>query len=189
MSERYKLCESCGSEFQSRVEACIDCGGPLVEVDLRMTTSPRPRREAPPPPPAETAERVLAAADRPLALRVEEPGYIGPLAERVRAAGIRCDVIPEGDCRSGCRIRWALWVAEADRDAAATIDRQHLASVVPDAESFVDLDAEGCPACGAARSPGAAECGECGLTLDFAPEDLEGLAEDEDAEHREKAAI
>ena len=184
MSERYKVCERCGSEFQPRVEACLDCGGPLVEVDPRMTTPPRPRDEPPAP---NAPEPILTAADRPVALRVEEPGYIAPLAERLRASGLRCDVIPEGDCRSGCRIRWALWVAEADLAAAAAIDRQHLALVVPEAESFVDLDGEGCPACGASRSPGAVECGECGLTLDFQPEDLEEPPESE--EQQEKAAL
>lgn len=186
MNERYKVCERCGTEYQPRVETCLDCGGPLIEVDPRMTTPPRRDRQPPPPPP-ETPALILTAADRPVAVRAEEPSYVGPLAEEIRAAGIRCDVLPEGDCRSGCRIRWVLFVAEADLPAAAAIDRRLLAAAVPDAETYVDLDSEGCPACGATPPAGAVECGECGLILGFAPEDLEGPGEDE--EPPEKAAL
>lgn len=192
MSERYKLCEGCGSEFQLRLEACLDCGGPLVEVDPRMGPPPR-RREPPPPPPPEAIEPTAPAgsaftpADRPFPLRVAEPAHIEALAERMDDAGIRSQVAPEGDCRAGCKIRWALWVAEADRDAAAAVDRRHLASLVPDGDSFVDLDGDGCPACGAARAPGAVECAECGLTLDFAPDELDEVSQDEDPQ--EKVAL
>lgn len=223
MSERYKRCESCGSEFQLRVEACLDCGGPLEEIDPRMITPPRgPDRDdeevsdlltgvalaalshlvgLPPflrlflrreeSAPRTAPARVLTAADRPFALRVAQPDDIEPLAERLRAAGLRCEVVPEGDCRSGCKIRWAVWVAEADRAAASAIERQHLASLVPDADRFVDLEGDGCPACGAPRLAGTVECGECGLALDFAPEDPDELAVDGPypGERQEKVAL
>lgn len=168
MSERYKLCERCRSEFVPAVESCIDCGGPLVEVDPRMTGAPRESRQ-PPPPPDLTAP-ALAAADEPSLVREEDVSYIQPLAKRLRAAGIRCEV--NQNCKKGCSGRVALWVPAADLAAAAALDREHFAALVPDA-SFVDLDGEGCPACGTPLSAGQVDCAECGLTLGFGPEEAE----------------
>lgn len=166
MSEPFKRCERCGSEFVPAVSSCIDCGGALVEVDPRMTTAPQGAGEPPPG----RATTLLTAADQPSLVREEDVSYIQPLAKRLRAAGIRCDV--NQNCKKGCAGRVALWVPAADLEAAAAIDREHFADLVPDA-SFVDLDGDGCPACGTPRSPGQVDCADCGLTLDFGPEEAE----------------
>lgn len=169
MSERFKVCERCGSEFVPAVESCIDCGGPLVEVDTRMTTAPRESREPPPPPDLNTSP--LCAADDPSLVREEDVSYIQPLAKRLRAAGIRCDV--NQNCKKGCSGRVALWVPAADLAPAVAIDRELFAILVPDAASFVDLDGDGCPACGTPRGAGQVDCAECGLALGFGPEEAE----------------
>lgn len=170
MSGRFKLCERCGSEFVPAMESCIDCGGPLVEVDPRMTTEPGESRR--PASPAETTPPPLTAADEPRLVREEDVSYVQPLAKRLRAAGIRCEV--NQDCKKGCAGgRVALWVPAADLAAAAALDREHFADLVPDAASFVDLDGEGCPACDTPRIPGGVDCAECGLTLGFGPEEAE----------------
>lgn len=185
MSERFKLCDRCGSEYVWTMESCIDCGGPLTEVDPRMTTAPR--REPPPPPRVRTAQG-FTAADEPLPLREAELALAQPLAERLRAAGIPCEMVAPGDCPGGsCSTKYTVFVRAADADAAEAIDRQVLAEVVPEAASFVDLDTVGCPACGAPRTAGAVECADCGLTIDFGPEDLEELAEDDAAEREGNA--
>lgn len=195
MSESYKLCERCGSDFQRWVEACLDCGGPLVEVDPRMTTPPRvdrPSRRGRGGPSAEREEPALAltAADQPTLLRSATLDYLGPLQASLGAAGVRCDVIPEDDCgKVSCQSRCFLYVAAADLDRATAIDRQHFAAAVPDADSLVDLDGESCPACGTPKSAGTVECAECGLALGFGPEDLDDLAADEDEEIAEKLAL
>jgi hypothetical protein len=187
MSERFKLCTRCGSEYVWTMESCIDCGGPLTEVDPRMTTPPRGRREPSPLTDLRPAH-VFTAADEPLVLRQEELPYVQALAERLRAAGIPYEVFAPDDCRGGCSTKYSVLVGTADFVAAAAVDRQVLAELVPDAETFVDLDTAGCPACGTPRIPGAVDCADCGLSIDFGPADLEELAQDED-EEREREQL
>lgn len=187
MSERFKRCERCSSEYVWTMESCVDCGGPLAEVDPRMTTPPRGRRE-PPPPPDLGSPHHFTAADEPFVLRQEELPHVEVLAERLRAAGIPCEVYAPDDCRGGCSTKYSVLVRKADFVEAATVDRQVLAELVPDAETFVDLDTDGCPACGTPRVPGAVDCADCGLSIDFGPEDLEELAQDE-AEEREEEQL
>lgn len=183
MSERFKRCERCGSDYVWTMESCIDCGGPLTEVDPRMSTPPRGRREPPPPPDLRPAQ-VFTAADQPFVLRQEELPYVQVLAERLRGAGIRYAVLPPDTSREGGSTKYSVHVATDDFDAALAVDRQVFAELVPEFETLVDLDTDGCPACGTPRSPGAVDCAECGLTIEYGPEELEELAQDEAEERK-----
>jgi hypothetical protein len=179
MSERYKECARCGSEFVLRVESCLDCGGPLTEVDPRMATAGSSPAEAPPP--AEVDEPALGRGDEPTLVCREPLQDVRELASLLDDAGIRCDLLaPEpGDAQK----RYSLFAAAADLPAAREIQRRYFATLVPEAASLVDLDVDGCPACGTPRAAGAVECPECGLTIGFAPEELEAMGgDDEDDE-------
>lgn len=192
MSEGFKVCERCGSEFVPRVESCLDCGGPLTEIDPRMTTPPLRRPAATPPPPAEENPLMLRRADDPTSLCNEPLPYVQGLTRKLREAGIRHDVLaPEP--KDGQK-KYGVYVAKADFPAANEIHRRHFVELVPEAVGFVDLDGGGCPACGTPSAPGAAECPECGLAIGFGEEDLEeilagGDEEDEDREDDEERAV
>jgi hypothetical protein len=153
MGERFKVCRSCGSEFVARVEACLDCGGPLEEVVAGGAADVGAPAAAPPEDEATTP------------LREGEPAFLRDLAERLTAAGVPHRLAVSGDCTSGCRTRYAVYVRPADRAAALEVDRAFYAAAVPDGDRAVALDAEGCPACGAAQPPAVVECPECGLVL------------------------
>ena len=192
MSEGFKVCERCGSEFVPRVESCLDCGGPLTEVDPRMTTPPLRRPPKPPPPAGEDNPLVLRRADDPTALCKEPLPYVQGLTRKLRAAGIRHDVLAP-DRKDGQQ-KYGVFVAAVDFPAADEIHRRHFVELVPEAVGFVDLDAGGCPACGTPPAPGAVECSECGLTIGFDEEDLEeiladGDDEDEDLGDDEERAV
>jgi hypothetical protein len=154
MGERYKLCRECGSEFVAAVETCIDCGGPLEEAVLGA-------EEAMTAPPAGSL-----AAEEPMApLREGEPGFLRDLAERLAIAGVPHRLAVHGDCTTGCRTRYAVYVRPADWAAAMAVDRAFYAAAVPGGDGAVELDGDGCPACGTSLAPGAVECPECGLMV------------------------
>jgi hypothetical protein len=164
----FKVCPSCGGEFQQWVTQCPDCA-----VALQISSgAPRPAaapRELPP-------ERDLVCLDR------GEPRALREIAERLQAAGLSCRIGPYppdepirlgGKRGSGVATTFGLYVLPADAEEAARLRTQFVRDTLPDAAG-VDFGAgaelSACPACGEPLADGARECASCGLAFPEAGE-------------------
>jgi hypothetical protein len=168
----FKVCPSCGGEFQHWVSACPDCAVPL-EIG-----GPGGGGAAVPPPAAE-----FPPASELTCLQRGDPYALHEIAERLQGAGISCriDVHPPGEpIRAGARRgagvanTFGLYVRPEDAARAAAVREQHVRDSVPDAAG-AELGAElsACPACGEPLPDGAAACTACGL--EFPDANQEGL--------------
>lgn len=170
-----KVCPDCGSEFQTWVERCLDCGANLV---LAMP-SPDPGdafepREEPAIPPGSVHLRTAAV------------GWIRRLSEDLDEAGIRHWTTPPVWRRDP-----SLFVQPSDQEAALRVDRARYAVEVPGVEAEEtapqpvrprrrhpadDLDVKLCPRCGGEYQLWAETCADCGVAL-VRPWDLESARE------------
>ena len=161
-----QVCPQCGSEFQPHVTQCIDCGGATetrLESPLAGLAAPR----------AEHDDLSSPSEGEACSVRVGDFAAARDLAAWLEEHGVACRVrrLPVD------RHHYAVWVAPEDLEAALALDRQQFAVQVPDApEMPIELPADLCPACGARIAPTAPECADCGLVVDYAPEEPEGGA-------------
>jgi hypothetical protein len=169
------VCTRCGAEFQPHVTTCIDCGG---ATETRMETPGAawtpPPRPVPPPPPEPTAFSLPPGAEAAgvFSASLEPALDLAVFLER-RGVPCRLDLVDRGKPVAV----YAVCVAPADFERALTLQRDHVAEIVPDGELPPEPHPPGsCPACGAAVPAGAVECPECELVVGGAP----GEAEDEE---------
>jgi hypothetical protein len=153
----FVVCPDCGSEFQSRVTHCIDCGAPTRparETDLHRKENPTfslPRE----------SEAFVLLQDNHLE-RAESLGIF------LEEHGIPCRIEASEIVPSKVkRFSYFVCVAEGDLDRALALRHEHLLIENPDlAAEFSALPTiDQCPACGARVSPASAECQSCGLVL------------------------
>jgi hypothetical protein len=168
----FKLCPSCGGEFQQWVTQCPDCAVPLQLGGPDGGLPPAARAPAEELPPA----RELTC------LQKGDPYALHEIAERLQQEGVSCriDVHPPGESirlagrrGSGVATTFGLYVRPADLARAAVVREQHVRESVPDA---ADVEAGGelaaCPACGEPLADDATACAACGL--DFPDANQEG---------------
>jgi hypothetical protein len=151
-------CPECGEEYVASALRCVDCGVALVSGE--PGARPAPVEELPP-----VAQLVC--------LRTANLGFVQGLSEQLAQAGIshRIEALPDEGEETSLRrpgsLPYGVFVRQQDVDAALEVDRAHMRHVIPDlpAEGVAPAGGEGCPACGAAITPDAAECSDCGLAL------------------------
>jgi len=148
-----KICPRCGEEYVHTTSTCAHCEVPLVlEGDLSLER--------------EGAGEPLPPSSELVCVRTAGAAWALRLSERLAADEVPHRVEPVAEPRGA----FGIYVREADVEAAAAADREHLAREMPDLPSEHDLapaDDEGCPACGAALAADATACDDCGLP--FAP--------------------
>jgi hypothetical protein len=158
-----QVCPRCGSEFQPHVTQCIDCGGATeTRWDDGLSTSPEAA-------PVEPDELSVPSEDEACSVRVGDFDSARDLAAWLEEHGVACSVTRELADR---RHYYVVWVAPEDLERALALDREEFAARVPDAPDMpIELPPDRCPACGAGLPPTAPECPECGLVVDYAPEE------------------
>lgn len=154
-----RVCPKCGGEFVSTVEVCFDCGAPLetrladAEVDPAAAelAAAAPGEDSGPPP----GWTPIQTADLDWALE---------LKQRLAGAGIAARLAQ--DCAS-CRPTLDVYVAPSELDAANRVAQELYVEKVPEAaaDAHIAGAADRCPACGAALSPQASSCPDCGLVF------------------------
>jgi hypothetical protein len=162
----FKVCSSCGQEFQSWATECSDCHVPLdlapgETLAAGETLGPEP------------AARPAAPLEDLVLVRFGEPWELRALAESLQARGIssQIDTYPPGASISGSRAgsrgqpaRLGLYVPRADLDAVRELAGGSAASEVPDGgDAELAHDPNGCPACGEPMPENASACSVCGL--------------------------
>lgn len=157
-AEIVAVCPDCGSEFQSRVTRCIDCGAPTKSfwtADLHRLQREEEVAAFGLSLPRDSPASVIRVADLEWAKR------LGSFLER-RGVPSRIEVHDFSEYP----LRYSVCVAEADVERAFELDREHMRIEVPGA-AFTELPpADECPACGSRVSLDEAECPSCGLVLD-----------------------
>src|SRR5687767_5471862 len=102
--ELFKVCPECGSEFVARVDACIDCGGPLVWADQRALEM-QAMSASPVSPPAEPPGEIPEDA---VPIRQASLSWIDHLARTLSDRGIQPfiqeEVEPNPDPASAVRL-------------------------------------------------------------------------------------
>lgn len=163
--EMVKVCPACGSEFQMRMERCLDCGASLI-VAL-PGAEPRVAFEEPEEP--EIPPGVIH-------LRTAAVGWIRRLSEDLDDAGIRHWITPPDWRRDP-----SVYVLPSDEVAAQQVDRARYEEEVPgitmeDALPQApvrprrrapsdDLDVKLCPRCGGEYQLWVEVCADCGVAL------------------------
>jgi hypothetical protein len=170
----FKLCPSCGGEFQQWVTQCPDCAVPLQiggpDGGSVETAARAPAEELPP-------------ASELTCLRRGDPYALHEIAERLQQEGISCriDVYPPGESiRLGARrgagvaTTFGLYVRPADAARAGAVRDQLVRESAPDAAGAgAGVDLSACPACGEPLADAATACAACGL--EFPDANQEGL--------------
>lgn len=162
----FKVCPSCGGEFQQWVASCPDCAVPLAlaSAETLRADAAAPARELPP-------ARELVCVER------GDPRALHEIAERLQAAGFSCriDAYPPdepirlgGRRGAGVATTFGLYVLPADAEAAREVRTQLVRESLPEAAGL-ELAAGGelsaCPACGEPLAEAARECAACGLAF------------------------
>ena len=152
------FCPECRSEYVATATTCSDCDVALVHESSLSDGRPE---ELPP-----VSELVC--------IRASAVGWARALSERLAEAGIShrieatSDDEDEGSVRRpGANLPYGVYVRPEDQERAAAVDADFMQQQIPDMpmEPTQDVDAEGCPACGAAAPADASECPDCGLAL------------------------
>jgi hypothetical protein len=166
----FKVCPSCGGEFQQWVERCPDCAVPVGSGAPDAMTPARVGVELPP-------ARELVCLQR------GDPRVLHEVAERLQAAGLSCRIDahpPEEPIRLGGRrgagvaTPFGLYVLPADVEAAQRVRAQHARETLPDAEGYevaAGTELSACPACGEPIADAATSCDGCGLEFPDAGSD------------------
>lgn len=166
--ELVKLCPRCGSEFQMKVESCLDCGATLVIGVEGQGAADMPE--------AGRAEELPVVPRDAVRLRAAPPVWIGRLSEDLDDAGIRHWVSPPEWRRDP-----SLFVLPSDLEAALRIDQERYAMEMPDVRGEEprpqrtarpsrrgpsdQLDLKVCPSCGGEYQLWAEKCADCGVPL------------------------
>lgn len=155
MDEDTAVCPQCGSEFQSHVVTCIDCG----TVTVPASHLEGGNREEP-------TVFSLASGSQAALVRTAESAWATGLGGYLEDKGVACGLVEDPACCGGPR-KLAVVVAEQDLERARELDREYFLQLVPEAtESFGRLPGEEeCPACGAYLPGGSDECPACGLVV------------------------
>lgn len=172
-----KLCPQCGSEFQMKVESCLDCGATLV-VGVEGQGAAVPQGGA-----VEEAPAIPAGI---VHLRTAATGWIARLSEDLDENGIRHWTTPPVWRRDP-----SLYVMPEDLEAASAIDLERYQIEVPDfapeqprtqrpaprpeSSSYAE-DVKVCPSCGGEYQLWAETCADCGVPL-VRPWDLDSARE------------
>lgn len=158
----FKVCRSCGQEFQMWATECSDCGQPLQLSSGEEIAAPEP--------PAPTALEDLVM------LKVGSTWELSAIAEELQQRGIssRIDSPPEGslarrDSRAAAA-QLALFVPRADLEAV----REYITELAAQERAAhgiedVEHDPNACPACGEPLGDSAASCEACGLEFPEVP--------------------
>lgn len=177
-----KLCPDCGSEFQTWVERCLDCGATLVHA-MPSPEAIHPGRNKTSAADDSAVDDEPAVPSDSLLLRTADVAWIRRLSEDLDDAGIRHWTTPPSWRRDP-----GLYVLPSDEEAAVRIDRARYAIEVPEVAadetrprspvrlrrdpSSDDLDVKLCPSCGAEYQLWVEKCADCGVPL-VHPWDLE----------------
>jgi hypothetical protein len=155
-----RICRDCGEEFRPEIARCADCGGELADQH-----EPEAAHLPEPIPPSRPDSPVVA-----LSARAQE---LVPFADALVAKGLALQIVPRASSDEERPLGFELRVRAEDRSRAletlAPLRRVGV-TVLDDGEDVAASEGDalsGCPACGAARKPGHAECTECGLRLDL----------------------
>jgi hypothetical protein len=159
----FKVCPSCGQEYQDWATECTDC---RVALDLAPGETLAPPEAPRPLPEAEDLE----------VLGVGEPRNLQALAESLQAHGIPCqiDAYPRGGAITGGArfqtVQLGLYVGRADLANARAVADRFAGNRSTDPEAGGSFsDANTCPACGEPLSENAAACASCGLEFPEVP--------------------
>lgn len=172
MSTCVKICRECGEEYRPETLRCADCGGELDERFLDEAGEVvEPEASA-----TEATAQAEELADHRVVFVTPRAADLVPLAEALRENQVPYRLAEQPARAEHAPPQYALLVP--DTEAAAAL-RTLAPFLAPEAQAEVAhvetrFEAERgyvhCPACGAARAPGATECAECGLGLaDDAP--------------------
>src|SRR5262245_1417257 len=172
MDVPFKTCPRCGVEYVATALVCSDCN---VALEVLPTEGAEPPAIASLPP---ASELTRIAAGGPwemerLALELQEAGISSRIDAMPSGAPSSRPVAGAPPRGSGAGARLALYVPPSEEELARSVIQGILAEAGAGgggrAREGESLDA--CPACGAAISPIASACADCGL--EFVP--LEGL--------------
>lgn len=149
----FVVCPECGSEFQSRIKACIDCGAATVSPEAARALVQDNAAAGPPD------------EDDEIVIREEELEWIKSLQDLLERNGIpsRIAALPSPHHHHRCKIlvarQYALHAFALDRE----ILRERLGE---EAANLVAVPPPGiCPLCGSKQPADAIECSSCGLVL------------------------
>jgi len=159
MSTCVKICRECGEEYRPETLRCADCGGELDERFLDEAGEVvEPEASA-----TEATAQAEDLANHRVVFVTPRAADLVPLAEALRENEVPYRLAEQTARAEHAPPRYALLVPDSEAAAALRTLAPFLA---PEAEA----ELAHCPACGAARAPGATECAECGLGLaDEAP--------------------
>lgn len=170
MPELVAVCPDCGSEFQSHVTRCIDCGA-QTRSTWASPDLPRVEREQ-----VAAFGFSLPADSEASAVRItSDLGWAKRLGSLLERRGVPCRINVDYDASENPN--YAVCVKEEDLDRANEIDREHLQIEMPGGAGYTELPpADECPACGSHVSFEETECPSCGLVLDETEETEESHA-------------
>ena len=158
----FKICRSCGQEFQMWATECSDCGLPLHLTPGEELAAPEPQ-----------APTVLEDL---LLVKLGSTWELSVLAEELQQRGIssRIDTPPDASlAKRGSRAaaaQLALYVTRADLDAVREFTEELAARERAEAGiGEVEHDPNACPACGEPTPESAAQCASCGLEFPEVP--------------------
>jgi ribosomal protein L37E len=158
----HKVCPRCGGEYRLEIDACADCGIPLVfpgEAPAEAAREETPQEENDDVSLFTGPGFELPPSDDLVCVCCRSPRALRHLSRQLDAASIahRIDAAPyDRSIEIGC-----LYVQPADGDAAAAVDALEFGGTPIEEADLAELAT--CPACGAEYPPGALECSGCGL--------------------------
>ncbi len=185
-SDLVKICPQCGSEFQLRVETCLDCGTALVHglegqgagiAEMAGMAGTAGITGVP----QGTQEEPTEISSEHVFLRTAPVSWIRRLSEDLDEAGIGHLIRPPESGRDPI-----VYVLPSDLAAAARVDRARYAIEVPEvgageglprtprtpvrrsptrAPSSDDHDLKLCPSCGGEYQLWVEKCADCGVPL------------------------
>ena len=158
----FKVCRSCGAEFQMWATECSDCGQPL-----QLSSG---EELAPPEPPAPTVLEDLVL------VKLGSNWELQSIAEELQQRGISSRIGAPPDASLASRAsrvqaaQLALFVPRVDLEAVRAYTEE-LAAEERAAHGIPDIehDANACPACGELLAESAASCEACGLEFPEVP--------------------
>lgn len=157
-----RRCRACGEEYRPEIATCVECGGPLEDVDDELVPfEARPRAEVAEPSIRKPPEGYVSVHV------TREVRDIDAFVERLDAAEIPFHVQDAQGERGHSASTYSVMVPEAQALPARRAIAPLLGMDPEDVEREFDPE-QGygqCPACSSQIPPRAATCPECGLTI------------------------
>ena len=159
----FRVCPRCRDEFLPHVAECPDCRVALRTAE-ELANDPAEQ--------AEPSEGLVVTLSSAVMLRRGAPIDLRELCERLGERGVRFVVEPvplggplaaprRGQAREA---ELAIYVEEADAEAAARVERDWLIATIPGAaDEPLAGSADACPGCGEPLAASAVACAACGL--------------------------